>query len=304
MNFQHMKYAVAIAEKGSLSAAAEALYIPQPNLSRIIRQLEKEIGTALFVRSAKGMTLTPQGEEFIRRAKVILEQVDELGDLYSEHSSVRQRFSVSVPRASYIARAFAQFTKKVDFKEYEFFYMETNAQHTISNITMSGYHFGIIRYAMEYDSYFSHVLKKNHLQGKTLFSYNLSLVFSKYSPLAQKPEIKSSDLTPYIEIIHGDPYDLHNPFDLSDPDEPNAEPGRRITLYERGSQMYLLSENQETYMWASQIPTSLLNKYDIVVRPCADSIRSYKDVLIYPEQYRFSMLDRMFLSELNSSMIF
>ena len=48
----------------------------------------------------------------------------------------------------------------------------------------------------------------------------------------------------------------------------------------------------------------LLNKYDLVVRPCADSIRSYKDVLIYPEQYRFSMLDRMFLSELNSSMIF
>ena len=300
MNLQHMKYAVVIAERGSLSAAAEALYIPQPNLSRVIKQLESELGTVLFVRSAKGMILTPEGEEYIRRARAILEQVDELGNLYGEHAVVRRRFSVSVPRASYIARAFARFTKKVKDKEYEFFYMETNALQTISNITMSGYHFGIIRYAMEYDSYFTHVLKKNRLKSQTLFMYSLSLVFSRESPLAEKEFIKSSDLASLIEVIHGDPYDLHNPYDSSKPEEESAEPGRRITLYERGSQLYLLSENHETFMWASQIPASLLNKYDLIFRNCTDSIRDYKDVLIYPEQYHFTALDRQFLEELNA----
>lgn len=300
MNLQHMKYAIVIADLGSLSAAAEALYVPQPNLSRVIKQLEAELGTVLFVRSAKGMLLTPEGEEYVRRARAILEQVDELGNLYGEHSHVRRRFSVSVPRASYIARAFARFTKKVKFSEYEFFYMETNALQTISNITMSGYHFGIIRYALEYDSYFTHVLKKNRLKSQTLFQYSLSLVFSKHSPLAENESIESRDLVPLIEIIHGDPYDLHNPYDSSRPEDEAAEPGRRITLYERGSQLYLLSENHETYMWASQIPASLLNKYDLIFRNCMDSIRNYKDVLICPEHYHFTALDREFLEELNA----
>ena len=59
MNVLHMKYAVEVARLGSLNKAAESLLVAQPNLSRSVKELEAELGIAIFTRSAKGMVLTP-----------------------------------------------------------------------------------------------------------------------------------------------------------------------------------------------------------------------------------------------------
>ena len=69
MNVLHMKYAVEVANNGSLNKAAEKLYIAQPNLSRAIKELEASLGITIFDRSAKGMVMTPAGEEFINYVK-------------------------------------------------------------------------------------------------------------------------------------------------------------------------------------------------------------------------------------------
>ena len=61
MNLLHMKYAVEVAETGSINKAAEKLYVGQPNLSRAIKELENSLGISIFERSAKGMILTPDG---------------------------------------------------------------------------------------------------------------------------------------------------------------------------------------------------------------------------------------------------
>ena len=75
MNILHMKYAVEVARLGSLNKAAETLLIAQPNISRSIKELEADLGISIFTRSAKGMELTPEGEEFIDYAKSILKQI-------------------------------------------------------------------------------------------------------------------------------------------------------------------------------------------------------------------------------------
>jgi len=61
MELRHLRYFVAVAETGNLSRAAEKLFIAQPPLSVQIRQLEEEMGTALFVRHPKGVRLTTAG---------------------------------------------------------------------------------------------------------------------------------------------------------------------------------------------------------------------------------------------------
>ena len=75
MNLLHMKYAVEIANAGSINKAAERLYVGQPNLSRAVKELETSLGVAIFDRTSKGMFLTPDGEVFIRSAKNILKQL-------------------------------------------------------------------------------------------------------------------------------------------------------------------------------------------------------------------------------------
>ena len=68
MNILHMKYAVEVAKLGSLNKAAENLMIAPPNISRSIKELEADLGITIFQRSAKGVVLTPDGEEFLDNA--------------------------------------------------------------------------------------------------------------------------------------------------------------------------------------------------------------------------------------------
>ncbi|MEI9814309.1 MAG: LysR family transcriptional regulator [Acidobacteriota bacterium] len=75
LELRHLRYFVAAAEAGSLKLAAEEkLHTTQPSLSRQIRDLEAEVGTALLVRGSKGVELTPAGRLFLDHARVMLSQ--------------------------------------------------------------------------------------------------------------------------------------------------------------------------------------------------------------------------------------
>lgn len=76
MTLRQIRHFIAVAETGSISAAAQAVYISQSTLTQAIQQLEDEIGVALFNRHAKGMSLTHQGHQFLRQAHLILATVD------------------------------------------------------------------------------------------------------------------------------------------------------------------------------------------------------------------------------------
>ncbi|MCD7729157.1 MAG: LysR family transcriptional regulator [Clostridia bacterium] len=73
MTLQQMAYAVKIAETKSINKAAAELYISQPALSGAIRDLEREICTEIFIRTNKGIRITPDGEEFLTYARKICE---------------------------------------------------------------------------------------------------------------------------------------------------------------------------------------------------------------------------------------
>ncbi|MGC3984680.1 MAG: LysR family transcriptional regulator [Pseudorhodoferax sp.] len=78
MELRHLRYFIAVAETGSLSRAAEKLFIAQPPLSVQIRQLEDEMGTPLFVRHPKGVRLTAAGEALMPEARALLDRAGHL----------------------------------------------------------------------------------------------------------------------------------------------------------------------------------------------------------------------------------
>jgi len=71
MKLNHIRDVIAVAERGSLRSAARHLGLAQPAITRSIRELEHELGVALFERHVTGMTLTPMGDAFVRRAAAI-----------------------------------------------------------------------------------------------------------------------------------------------------------------------------------------------------------------------------------------
>ena len=301
MNILHMKYAVEVAKAGTLSKASETLLIAQPNISRSIKELEADLGITIFERTSKGMIMTPAGEVFINYAKGILSQIEEVEKLYKEDSPRKQKFSISVPRACYISDAFAKFSKNITSDAAEIFYHETNTQRTIDNILNNDYKLGIIRYAANYDKSFKSMLDEKGFNYELVTEFSYMLIMSSKNPLANKDEIISSDLNGYIEISHADPNVPSLPLAKAIKDELPGSTSRRIYVFERASQFDLLCENPETFMWVSPAPQSVLDRYDLVQRPCVDNDKKYKDVLIYRDGYRLTKLDKEFITALIES---
>lgn len=301
MNILHMKYALEVAKAGSLNKASEKLLIAVPNISRSIKELESDLGITIFERTQKGMELTPEGEEFMNYAKVILAQINQVERLYRDGAPKKQRFSISVPRACYISDAFAEFSQCLTNDAAEIFYKETNSQRTINNLENHEYRLGIIRYAENYDKYFKALLEEKGLTFENVTDFTYSLIMSRKSPLASKETITFNDLTDYIEIAHADPYVPSMPQSKVVKEELPDNIERRIFIFERASQFELLNRNKNTFMWVSPVPQELLNRYDLVQKKCVDNKKFYKDILIYKKGYKLSDLDKKFIKCLINS---
>lgn len=299
VNLAHLKYAVEVADTGSISKAADALYMGQPNLSRAIKELEENLGISIFSRNSKGVAVTAQGEEFLAYARAILTQVSEMEAIYRGSAEGSIEFSISVPRVSYIAQAFVQFVQSLDkSRDFGVNYKETNAMRAIKNVVQGDYHLGIIRYQTMFESYFAMLLKEKGLSSQLIRDFQFLAVMSKDHPLSQAQDITVNDLANYIEIAHGDPYVPFVPVAEVKKAELSDAVHKRILVYERGSQFDLLTGVPGTFMWVSPIPSILLERYGLVQKQCRDSKRQYRDVLLYRNSYRFSSVDNQFLQHL------
>jgi len=90
MTVQQLKYMIKVAETGSITEAAKALFISQPSLSNAVREIEKEAGLTIFTRSRQGIALTKEGLEFLGYARNVVQQMELLEDKYI--TSVKENF--------------------------------------------------------------------------------------------------------------------------------------------------------------------------------------------------------------------
>ena len=301
MNILHVKYAVEVARLGSLNKAAEALMIAQPNLSRSIKELEADLGITIFQRSAKGMVLTPDGEDFIDNARDVMRRIDKMEQSYRDGSRKKRKFSVSAPRACYISDAMTEFSKQIGDAPVEIYYKETNSKRTIKKLLEHEFKLGIIRYADTYDKYYKTMLEEKGLTYELVAEFSYVLLMSRDHPLAEKETIAYEDLASYIEIAHADPYVPTLSMSKAFREELPDNIAQRIFVFERASQYELLAENLRTFMWVSPASQKILDRYGLVMRTCEGNRRVYKDLLVYHKGYKLTKLDRDFITALCDS---
>jgi len=301
MNILHLKYAIEVSKAGSINKAAENLLIGQPNLSRAIRELETSFGITIFDRSSKGMVVTAEGAKFLTHAKSIIKQIDDVEKIYKKEKDEKIRFSISVPRASYVSEAFSKFSCKYKKEFVEMYYRETNSFTAIENIINADYKLGIIRYAETHDSYFKPLLNENGLEYETIGKFVHNLLMSEKSPIANKDVITHADLKDLTEVAHSDPFVPYmSAWNLKKEELPSYS-NKQIYVFERASQFEILSDNEQTFMWVSKVPEKLLKAYNLVQKECSDHTKVYKDVLIYPKGYQLTKIDKDFIETLKGS---
>ena len=169
MNLSHLKYVLEVERTGSISRAAQSLYMAQPNLSKAIRELESEIGITIFRRNSKGVKPTQKGMEFLSYARNIASQVDELESLYKPNDEHTVELSFSAPRASYVSFAFAEFASRYhEEPQINIRFKETSSMNAVSDVAGGESNFAIVRWQKIYEDYYLHLLMEQGLGHQLL----------------------------------------------------------------------------------------------------------------------------------------
>ena len=169
MTLQQLRYAIAIADCKSMNKAAAELFITQPSLSNTIKDLENEIHIEIFVRTNRGITITPEGEEFLGYARQMLDHYRLIEERYVENAFSKKKFSVSMQHYTFAVEAFIQMAKMFGMDEYEFAIHETKTSEVIENVRLNKSEIGII-YKNEFnDKFIDKILRNSELEFIPLF---------------------------------------------------------------------------------------------------------------------------------------
>ena len=190
MTLQQLRYALVIAETGSMNKAAEQLYVSQPSLTSSVQELEKEAGVQIFNRSGRGMTVTNDGAEFLRYAQQVVGQFDVLAEKYIAKGSVKKKFGVSAQHYSFAVKAFVEMVKRFDTARYEFAIRETKTAEVISDVAAMKSEIGIL-YLNDFNrKAITKLLQTNNLEFTSLTKCAPFVYLWKGHPLAKEKTIK------------------------------------------------------------------------------------------------------------------
>ena len=134
MTLAQLRYAITVANSNSMNEAARNLFISQPSLSSAIRELEEEIGVELFRRTNRGISVTPEGEEFLGYARQVVEQYELIESKYVSKEHTKKKFSVSMQHYTFAVNAFVEMVKQFGMDEYEFAVHETRTYDIITDV--------------------------------------------------------------------------------------------------------------------------------------------------------------------------
>lgn len=197
MTLQQIKYALAIADSGSMSKAADGLFISQPSLSSSIKELEKEIGITVFLRTTKGVVLTNEGSDFLSYARQVYQQHDLLTQKYSSKNGFKRKFGVSSQHYSFAVKAFVETVKKYDTLNFEFAMRETRTADVITDVGSMRSEIGILYMDNFNCKIIEKLLSDNDVEFVPLINCRAYVYMWKGHPLADEESVSLDRLRDY-----------------------------------------------------------------------------------------------------------
>lgn len=197
MTITQLRYVIVIAGASSMNEAAKELFVSQPSLSASIKELEEEIGIEIFIRSNRGIALTPEGEEFIGYARQLVQQYELIENKYVNGENQKKHFSVSAQHYAFAVDAFAKMVQQFGMDEYEFAFYETRTHEVIEDVKNFKSEIGIL-YINDFNrKVFEKIFAEYNLEFHPIINCEAYVYMWKGHPLAKKKKLSVDDLADY-----------------------------------------------------------------------------------------------------------
>lgn len=264
MTLQQLKYAVTAADKGTMSEAANSLFIAQPSLTNSIKELENELGITIFHRTNKGIIISNEGNEFLGYARQVLQQMNMLEEKYIDNGSHKQIFSVSTQHYSFAVSAFVDLIRTFGNRNYDFTLRETETYEIIEDVSSFRSEVGILYLSNENESVISRIIEKNGLKFDELFTARPHIFISSHHPLACREVILPDELKgyPFLSFEQGN----HNSFYFSEEITGGVEHDMTIKVSDRAT-LFNLLVGLDGYTICTGVISTELNGENIISKP-------------------------------------
>lgn len=203
MNLQQLRCVAVVAECGSFSKAAKRLYLSQPSVSAIIKDLETELGIVIFERSNRGITMTMPGAQLLKYAQQMLECEETIRETFTADAKLRPAvFSVVSQHYPFVCSALIHLIRELDAKNYRFHLRETTTASILAGVASCQDDIGVLSVGKAGEKKMQRTLKSNGLQYQPLFSGMPRVYLSKTHPLSNRQSIRQEELSGYPCILY------------------------------------------------------------------------------------------------------
>ena len=273
MTLQQLRYVITVAESGTITEAANKLYISQPSLTNAIHELEKEMNIVIFNRTNKGISLSKEGEDFLGYARQVLEQASILEDRYKGNSGGKKQFCVSTQHYSFAVNAFVDVIKKYNAEQYDFTLRETQTYEIIQDVSQLKSEIGILYVSSHNKNILMKIIKQNDLKFDVLFTARPHVFISSKNPLSSKDIITLDDLEnyPYLSFEQGE----YNSFYFSEEILSTFDRKRNIKVRDRAT-LFNLVIGLNGYTISSGVISKELNGDNIISKPL--DVKEYMEI--------------------------
>lgn len=276
MTLQQLKYIVEIYKCGSITEAARRLFVAQPSLSKVVKDLETEFDIIILKRSRHGVSFTADGIKFLRFAHRVLDASDAMEDYFINRSVKEEELHLSISSQHYMfpVDALIHFMKNLSAKaRYTLRIHEVRTSRVIQDVLIQESQIGILYVSDIIQNYMKRLFDKNDLEFVPFYDFPPYVYINKNHPLASYKTLDIGQLAPYPYVRYeqgGDPYQFSEEFVI-----PEVYSDKTIYVTDRSTMFSFISHTHAYNLGTGCLIASVVSD-DIVSIPLQGELGTMK----------------------------
>lgn len=293
MDLNLLKYVIATDKNQSISKAADELYVSQPNISKAIQIVEKEIGFPIFTRTSRGVTTTNEGKAFIKKAIKLVKVFDDFADEFTNKNISPFSLNVAHQKIIYLEDKFEELSHHFQKDEYLNINLQEKDEDEIIDLLLKDkIKLGILCINENDLPYFKRLLQLNNINFNVKNTLKIKVITHASNQLGTNNIINKNDLNSYT-VIASDKNDFYYYYE----EKHQINTSSNILKTNGGiGKLSLLASIPNSYILSLPLSDTTLQSYDCKMLSFDNIVNDWVILTIYKKYDLLTDLEKKFVS--------